>query len=340
MDEQDGQISVTLGDGTPLVLQSTAFALDTTINGNNKSFLDVVVQDLAGNSTNITSSISSGKLKGYLEMRDTEVEVLRDKLDRLAAGFVQEFNEVHQQGFGVDGSTGNNFFNPLSTTVETDVDNTGSAALVATNADPSNVSIDKFEITVTGANSFTLTNLTTGTNEGTFNFTSGTTFNLANGFAVTISGAPAVGDKFKLSVSDSAARNFSVASGVASNSNKISAGLNSSADGANALKLVDLQSKLIFDSISLDSAGSGTFTFDEFYGSIVSTVGIEAFSSQSTYIQQEGILLQLDTRRESISGVSIDEEMINMIKFQQAYNAAARLIGVVDELLDTIISQV
>jgi flagellar hook-associated protein 1 len=340
VDEQDGQISVTLGDGTPLVLQSTAFALDTTINGNNKSFLDVVVQDLAGNSTNITSSISSGKLKGYLEMRDTEVEVLRDKLDRLAAGFVQEFNEVHQQGFGVDGSTGNNFFNPLSTTVETDVDNTGSAALVATNADPSNVSIDKFEITVTGANSFTLTNLTTGTNEGTFNFTSGTTFNLANGFAVTISGAPAVGDKFKLSVSDSAARNFSVASGVASNSNKISAGLNSSADGANALKLVDLQSKLIFDSISLDSAGSGTFTFDEFYGSIVSTVGIEAFSSQSTYIQQEGILLQLDTRRESISGVSIDEEMINMIKFQQAYNAAARLIGVVDELLDTIISQV
>jgi len=48
----------------------------------------------------------------------------------------------------------------------------------------------------------------------------------------------------------------------------------------------------------------------------------------------------LDTRRESISGVSIDEELINMIKFQQAYNAAARLIGVVDELLDTVISQV
>ena len=88
------------------------------------------------------------------------------------------------------------------------------------------------------------------------------------------------------------------------------------------------------------SAGSGTFTFDEFYSSIVSTVGINSFSSQSTFSQQEAILLQLDTRRESISGVSIDEELINMIKFQQAYNAAARLIGVVDELLDTVISQV
>ena len=340
VDEQDGQISLTLDDGTPLVLQSTAFTLATSINGNNKSFLDVEIQDAAGNSTNITSSVTGGSLKGYLDMRDTEVEAIRDKLDRLAAGFVQEFNNIHQQGFGIDGTTGNNFFNALTTTVETNINNTGSATLTASNGDPSNISIDKYEITVTGSNTFTLQNLTTGVNEGTFNFTSGSTFNLANGFAVTISGTPAVGDRFKLSVSDSAARNFSIASGVSSNSNKIAAGLNSNTDGGNALQLVELQSKLVFDSITLDSSGSGTFTFDEFYSSLVSTVGIESFASQSTLSQQEGILLQLDARRESIAGVSIDEEMINMIKFQQAYNAAARLIGVADELLDTIISQV
>ncbi len=340
VDEQDGQISITLNDGTPLVLQSTAFTLDTSINGNNKSFLDIVVLDGAGNSTNITSSITGGTLKGYLDMRDTEVEDLRDKLDRLAAGFVQEFNKIHQQGFGIDGSTGNNLFSALTTTVLINTNNTGSATLTATNGDPSNISVDKYEITITGSNSFSLTNLTTGASSGTFTFTSGSTFNLANGFAVTISGTPAVGDKFKLSVSESASRNFSVASGVLSNSSKISAGLNSSTDGANALELVELQFKLVFDSITLDSAGSGTFTFDEFYSAIVSTVGINSFSSQSIFSQQEAILLQLDTRRESISGVSIDEELINMIKFQQAYNAAARLIGVVDELLDTVISQV
>ena len=340
VDEQDGQISLTLDDGTPLVLQSTAFTLATSINGNNKSFLDVEIQDAAGNSTNITSSVTGGSIKGYLDMRDTEVEAIRDKLDRLAAGFVQEFNNIHQQGFGIDGTTGNNFFNALTTTVETNINNTGSATLTASNGDPSNISIDKYEITVTGSNTFTLQNLTTGVNEGTFNFTSGSTFNLANGFAVTISGTPAVGDRFKLSVSDSAARNFSIASGVSSNSNKIAAGLNSNTDGGNALQLVELQSKLVFDSITLDSSGSGTFTFDEFYSSMVSTVGIQSFSSQSMLLQQEGILLQLDVRRESIAGVSIDEEMINMIKFQQAYNASARLIGVADELLDTIISQV
>ena len=339
VDEQDGQISLTLDDGTPLVLQSTVFTLETTINGNNKSFLDIGIRDAAGNSTNVTSSLTGGTIKGYLEMRDVEVEGLKDKLDRLAAGFVQEFNEIHQQGFGIDGSTGNNFFNPLITTVVSNVNNTGSSTLTAANGDPSNISIDKYEITFTGSNSFSLQNLTTGASSGTFTFTSGSTFNLANGFSVTISGTPAVGDSFKLSASENAAREFSVASGVLSNGNKISAGLNSSTDGGNALALTDLQSKLVFDSVTL-KAGSGTFTFDEFYSSIVSSVGIQSFSTRSTLSQQDGILLQLNTRRESIAGVSIDEEMINMIKFQQAYNAAARLIGTVDELLDTLINQV
>ena len=247
---------------------------------------------------------------------------------------------MHQQGFGIDGTTGNNFFAPPSVTTEINTNNTGTATLTATNGNPSAISNDKFEITVTGSNTFTLNNLTTGLNEGSFSFTSGSTFNLAGGFAVTISGGAAVGDRFKLSVSEDAAQTFSVSSDVASNSNKIAAGQNSSSDGANALKLIGLQSRLSFNSVTHVSDGSGAFTFDEFYSSIVSNLGIQSFSTQATFSQQEGILLQLNTRRESVSGVSIDEEFINMVKFQQAYNASARLIGIVDELLDTVISQV
>ena len=337
--EQDGQISLTLKDGTPLVLKSSVFTMKTLANGNNKSFLDIAVLDVEGNNKNVTSSLTGGTIKGFLEMRDVEVEGLKDKLDRLAAGFIQEFNEIHQQGFGIDGSTGNNFFNPLKTTVVNNVNNTGSSKLTAANGDPSNISIDKYEITFTGSNSISLQNLTTGASSGTFTFTSGSTFNLANGFAVTISGAPAVGDSYKLSASESAAKQFSVSSKILSNSNKISAGLNSRTDGGNARALTDLQSKLVFDNVTL-KAGSGTFTFDEFYSAIVSTVGIQSYASRSTLSQKDGILLQLNTRRESISGVSIDEEMINMIKFQQAFNAAARLIGVAEEMMDNLINRV
>jgi flagellar hook-associated protein 1 FlgK len=340
VDEMDGQISLTLNNGIPIVLQSTAFNLSTIINGNNKGFQDIVVSGLNGTSTNVTSSVTGGSLKGLIDMRDTEVQDVKDKLDRLAAGIIQEFNNMHQQGFGIDGTTGNNFFAPPSVTTEINTNNTGTATLTATNGNPSAISIDKFEITVTSSNTFSLNNLTTGLNEGTFSFTPGSTFNLAGGFAITISGGTAVGDRFKLSVSEDAAQTFSVSRDIASNSNKIAAGKNSSSDGANALKLIGLQSRLSFNSVTHVSGGSGAFTFDEFYSSIVSNLGIQSFSTQATFAQQEGILLQLNTRRESVSGVSIDEEFINMVKFQQAYNASARLIGIVDELLDTVISQV
>jgi flagellar hook-associated protein 1 FlgK len=88
--------------------------------------------------------------------------------------------------------------------------------------------------------------------------------------------------------------------------------------------------------VTWGGSGSGSFTFDEYYNAVVSTIGIGSFSAISILRQQEGIMLQLNSRRESISGVSIDEEMIKMIKFQQAYNASARMITVVDEMLDTL----
>jgi len=116
---------------------------------------------------------------------------------------------------------------------------------------------------------------------------------------------------------------------------KIAAGTTTNADGGNALRMANLQNELAFNSVTW-SSGSGSFTFDEYYNAVVSTIGIESFSAQAILRQQEGVMLQLNSRRESISGVSIDEEMIKMIKFQQAYNASARMISMVDEMLDTL----
>ena len=332
--ESDNQISLTLKDGTALVLKDQVFDLSTSINANNESFNDVYI-DSGSTTKNITSTIKGGELRGYLDMRDTKVESVLDKMNILSGSFIQEFNSIHREGFGIDGSSGLDFFTPLDVTVDHYADNTGTAVVSMTNASPTTVSVDEFEIAFTDSNKFTLNNLTTNASSGTFTFASATTFNIKDGFAVAISGTAASGDKVKFSVSEDAASLMSVSSTITADGQKIAAGATTNGDGGNALLMADLQNGLVFNSVTWSSE-SGSFTFDEYYNAVVSTIGIESFSAQAILRQQEGVMLQLNSRRESISGVSIDEEMIKMIKFQQAYNASARMISIVDEMLDTL----
>ena len=332
--ESDNQISLTLKDGTALVLKDQVFDLSTSINANNESFNDVYI-DTGSTTKNITSTIKGGELRGYLDMRDTEVESVLDKMNILSGSFIQEFNSIHREGFGIDGNSGLDFFTPLDVTVDHDVDNTGTAVVSMTNASPTTISVDEFEIAFTGSNEFTLNNLTTNASSGTFTFIKGSTFNIKDGFAVAISGTAASGDKVTFSVSEDAASLMSVSSTITADGQKIAAGTTTNGDGGNALLMADLQNELVFNSVTWSSE-SGSFTVDEYYNAVVSTIGIKSFSAQAILRQQEGVMLQLNSRRESISGVSIDEEMIKMIKFQQAYNASARMISIVDEMLDTL----
>ncbi|WP_099190232.1 flagellar hook-associated protein FlgK [Tepidibacter mesophilus] len=86
----------------------------------------------------------------------------------------------------------------------------------------------------------------------------------------------------------------------------------------------------------------GMFTWgspDDFIKSMVSNLGVEAQESQRMVDNQAVLVTQIDNTRQSISGVSIDEEMSNMIKFQHAYNASARMITAVDEMIDVIVNR-
>jgi flagellar hook-associated protein 1 FlgK len=82
----------------------------------------------------------------------------------------------------------------------------------------------------------------------------------------------------------------------------------------------------------------GESSFDDFYGNIVGNVGIAANRANSELDAQKGIVEQIKNIRESISGVSLDEETTKMIEFQKTYDASARLIKTADEMMDTVLS--
>lgn len=80
-------------------------------------------------------------------------------------------------------------------------------------------------------------------------------------------------------------------------------------------------------------------TADDFWRSICADVGVKTQEAKRMVTNQEVLLNQLETKRQSISGVSLDEELTNMIKFQHAYNAASRFITAIDEAIDVIVNR-
>ncbi|NLT23892.1 MAG: flagellar hook-associated protein FlgK, partial [Syntrophorhabdus sp.] len=82
--------------------------------------------------------------------------------------------------------------------------------------------------------------------------------------------------------------------------------------------------------------GGTTTTYVTYTASIASTVGNLSQNAQSLSEYHQSLMDMVSNQRESVSGVSIDEEMSNLIKFQYAYQAAARLINTADTLMSAL----
>ncbi len=103
-------------------------------------------------------------------------------------------------------------------------------------------------------------------------------------------------------------------------------------DNSNGAAMSDLQSKGVID--------NGKTTFQDGYSHIVEAVGVKTAESKINAESGAAILKQSIALRESVSGVNLDEEAANLVKFQQAYNASAQLIAVSQQLFSSLINAV
>ncbi len=103
-------------------------------------------------------------------------------------------------------------------------------------------------------------------------------------------------------------------------------------DGSNAIAIAK--------ALKHNSNMIGTYNnVDDFYNTLISKLGMESKVAQDELSNQSTILNNLDNLRQSIMGVNLDEEMANMLKFQHGYNASARIVKVMSEMLDRLINQ-
>lgn len=127
------------------------------------------------------------------------------------------------------------------------------------------------------------------------------------------------------------ASDIAVNANVANHLERIAASGNGEpGDGSVALRLAQLNQSPVME---------GGATFGTYFASIVSRVGVISQKAQQMVEHQADVENHLQALRESVAGVSLDEEMSNMIMFQHAYAAAARVVNAMDEALEILIER-
>lgn len=103
-------------------------------------------------------------------------------------------------------------------------------------------------------------------------------------------------------------------------------------DNTNALAIAELGDAQVMS--------NNTCSMNEYYSTMVSTIGVDSEEATTFKGNSEALLQQIDNSRQSVQGVSLDEEMADMVKMQHSYDAAAKLISYIDEALSTLITEV
>jgi len=164
---------------------------------------------------------------------------------------------------------------------------------------------------------------------------------LATGIAdavnvVHVTGVDAAGNPglaFFTYTSGSAAATLAVNPAIAANASLVAAASapNQPGDGSIAGAIADLSDSRAFN--------ASTQTASDFYGSLIGQIGTDARQATEMASNQGLVTGALKQRRDSTSGVSLDEEAADMVRFQHSYAAAARVITTIDQMLDTLINR-
>jgi flagellar hook-associated protein 1 FlgK len=108
-------------------------------------------------------------------------------------------------------------------------------------------------------------------------------------------------------------------------------------DNKNALALAAISSSNVTFTVG---ANVTTSTFSSYFSAFVSSVGLDTENAKNVTTQNEAFLKQLNAIRESNAGVSLDEEMTNLMKYQRAYQASAKVISTASDMMDTLLGMV
>lgn len=324
-ENSNGAVDVYVAGGSFLVTGVKSSPLTAGINDSNPYLYDIV-----SNGSDISASISGGIIKGLMDASSKYRETL-DKVNLMAATLVREVNLQHRAGFGLDGSTGVDFFSLSGVNMRGSSGNTGGAVITGgTITDQSLLTLSDYEVRFLDSSNYTVVN--TSTNSVVMNgaYSSGSAIAF-DGISFTITdntGAPLAGDTFTVNTTGYSAHDMKVA---VTNVNKVAASGSAATlpgDNTNALAMAGIKSLPVLDGA----------TISHYFNALVADLGVVTNSASTSADAQRKVVEELQLAKDSVSGVSLEEEAINLIKLQKAYEASAKLMSTADRMFDALLA--
>jgi flagellar hook-associated protein 1 FlgK len=364
IDQVDASLTVMIG-AIRVVERDSVTPIETRIDQGN--FLSITVLN------NIKPPLTGGELYGLFIARDELIPEFQDKLDTLASGIINRINYQHKQGWGLDGQKGRAFFDdlrtarligdnflPAGTTGDTTLFELG---IIEGFFEVQGARINLTYEEVSPDNSLTLNELFERINAAQHTVRASLWSDAAGNTAVTFDlyNPAAQDDGIDIIVGSS---NFLTFTGINTATIQYTGANKLYGNAAERIDLTDMiQSDLDAIAAALDSGDDifpgvgdnsnalaisaienfGTAiartTIEDYFNGMVSSLGSQSQAQKRLVTNQELLITQLTNQRESISGVNMDEEATKIIQFERMYQGAARVVTVVDELLDTLINR-
>lgn len=332
MFEQDGKYNVTLSTGDMLVAGDRAQSLEMTASRSDPTREVVGLRASSGTLAELDEDqLQEGTLGGLVQFRNQSLESTQQRLDQMAHVLSSRLNQVHESGRDLQGNAGIPLFDTASPAVSANSRNQGEGVPTVSFAPESGpdstanlerVAASNYRLTVDAAQQqgYTLTRESDGqeVSAAEAGIEIGGVADLSQGDRFIIK--PLAGAAGSLAVNEAmtpekiAARGGDTQEGVRGNSN--------------ALAMANVQSERLVN---------GSSTLNTAYASMTSDVGNRTATLQDRNEAQTQITQELRSAQQSFSGVNLDEEAANLLKFQQYYSANAQMIRASSEMFDTLL---
>jgi flagellar hook-associated protein 1 FlgK len=344
VEQPNGQVNVYIGS-EPLVMGTSSRGLTlatTTVNG-------IPTPEVRFKQNQGTATINAGQIGGLLKSREAIKGVI-DNVDGIANALIFDLNKIHSSGQGLQG-----FASTTATNIVADPALALNDPLADLKNPPTNGSFvvhvkDKQTGLVTSTlvqvdldglngNDTTLNSLT-----ASLNGIAGVNASISAGKLTVAADSSAVelsfsqdssGTLASLGINNfftgSDARDIAVSTTLKDNPQLLAAAKNGASGDNQTARLI----------AALETAPSAAFsglTIKDRYQSMVNQIGTDSAAAKSESEATQGVLQTLEAQRESISGVSLDEEAVNLMREQRAYQGAARLITAVNDMMDVVMN--